>query len=68
MNSAGVSFDMYDEAKNAAFSYDPVHEVMSIINKQTYGEFNEASKNLKKPQYNYLIWNSSLIKAEEEND
>ncbi|RCH88078.1 hypothetical protein CU097_009048 [Rhizopus azygosporus] len=30
MNSAGVSFDMYDEAKNAAFSYDPVHEVMKF--------------------------------------
>ncbi|CEJ01053.1 hypothetical protein RMCBS344292_15092 [Rhizopus microsporus] len=31
MNSADVSFDMYDEAKNAVFSYGPVHEVMSII-------------------------------------
>ncbi|KAG2233953.1 hypothetical protein BDF21DRAFT_491654 [Thamnidium elegans] len=26
--------------------------------KQAYGEFNENSKNLKKPQYNCLIWNS----------
>lgn len=31
--------------------------------KQTYGEFNETSKNLKKPEYNYLIWNSIIDKS-----
>ncbi|EIE89047.1 hypothetical protein G6F46_003720 [Rhizopus delemar] len=31
--------------------------------KQTYGEFNETSKNLKKPQYNYLIWNLIIDKS-----
>ncbi|KAI7895482.1 uncharacterized protein EV154DRAFT_6729 [Mucor mucedo] len=31
--------------------------------RQTYGEFNETSRNLKKPQYNYLIWNSIIDKS-----
>lgn len=31
--------------------------------KQTYGECNQTSKKLKKPQYNYLIWNSIIDKS-----
>ena len=31
--------------------------------KQTYGEFNETSKNFKKPQYNYFFWNSIIDKS-----
>lgn len=31
--------------------------------KQTYGECNQTSKNLKKPQYNYIIWNSIIDKS-----
>jgi hypothetical protein len=31
--------------------------------KQAYGECNQTSKKLKKPQYNYLIWNSIIDKS-----